>query len=291
MTAINVIVRPEAVYLATDGAWYNDEGVLYGFAPKTYPLPHWPGAIATRGPALALAMVGAEVGLLFEDIDAFAPRACEFLRNVVSRPEWQMMCRVERKDIDLVVVGWSRARNAPRAFMLSTGADSDLARPDLGEEWEGVTFDRSEGYTLTEIEAAMMLPLPDAALLGQVGISADVDVEEVQPIDLAMRMLCAQRQWKDAPAAGGEPTHFVGGFGMMTTVNSQAVSQMKTNDWPDSIGRRINARPFDLLPIDRDTGSPAPVPPSGPPPGLSRQQRRAREAEQRRKGKGQLRAV
>ncbi|WP_158020093.1 hypothetical protein [Methylorubrum extorquens] len=72
------------------------------------------------------------MGLLFEDIDALALKACEFLRNIVTRPEWQLLCRVERKDIDLVVIGWSAARNVPRTFMLSTGATSDLARGGVG---------------------------------------------------------------------------------------------------------------------------------------------------------------
>ena len=288
MTALNVIVRPEAVYLATDGAYYDEQGFLYGFAPKTYALSHWPGAIATRGPALALALIGAEVGLLFEDIDSFALQACEFLRVIVSRPEWEMACRVERKAVDLVVVGWSAARNAPRAFMLSSGLDSDLARPDLDEAWEGMTLDGSEGYVLTEIDAAMMLPIPNSDLLDGVGISPDMDLDEIEPVDLAMRMLCAQRQWKDAPAAGGEPTHFVGGFGMLTTVTNRVVSQMKTNDWPDSIGRRIKARPFDLIPV---VGASEPAPPVVPPPAMNRQQRRAWEAQQRERGAGRLRTV
>lgn len=296
MTAINVIVRPDAAYIATDGAWYDDEGILYGFAPKTYALAHWPGAIATRGPGLALAMIGAEVGLRFEDIDAFAPKACDFLQAIVTRPEWQLLCRVERKAVDLIVVGWSTKRNAPRAFQLSTGADTDLSRPDLGQDFSAEVFDNSEAYTLREIEVgqAMLLPLPDQDLLAKAGITADLDPDTLAPIDFAMRVLCAQRQWKDAPSPGAEPVHFVGGFGMLTTVNHRAVSQMKLNDWPDSIGRRIKARPFDLIPVLAEAApapEPSPPAPAGPPPGMNRAQRRTWEAEQRKKGGGAIRIV
>ncbi|ACK84145.1 hypothetical protein [Methylorubrum extorquens] len=52
----------------------------------------------------------------------------------------------------------------------------------------------------------MMLLLPDADLLSGVGIAQDIDLDEVAPLDLAMRMLCAKWQWEGASAVGGAMT-------------------------------------------------------------------------------------
>jgi len=54
MSALNVIVQRDRVVVVTDAAAYDaNSGIVMGFGVKQAAIASWPGALATRGAALA----------------------------------------------------------------------------------------------------------------------------------------------------------------------------------------------------------------------------------------------
>ena len=69
MTAINVLVRPEAVHILVDGKVTNMPSVG---VPKCFPMPHAKAAIATRGQARLLGLMTLALSARSQTFDAMA---------------------------------------------------------------------------------------------------------------------------------------------------------------------------------------------------------------------------
>lgn len=273
MTAINVLLQREAGHLVTDAAWYDLDGVVQNFGPKSQVVAHWPGAIAARGPGLANAMIATEAGLLFADFDAFADGAAAFLQNWCEREADHLAGWLEQGHVEVIAIGWSRAQDRPRAIFVSS-KDETAEAEARGIEIDAETMHLALPYQVLEIDAGYVRPLPTSEAMAFYKVDPEADFDELPSIaHYAAGIVCAQRELREPLLPGGEPVCFVGGYMMMTTITRHGVSAVKGIVFPDVPGRRIQAQRADvILPVLADkivslaTG------------GMTRQQRRAAEA-------------
>ncbi|KQT55030.1 hypothetical protein ASG52_25230 [Methylobacterium sp. Leaf456] len=279
MTAINVLLQRDAAHLVTDAAWYDLDGVVRHFAPKAQVVGHWPGAIATRGPGLANALIATEAGLLFPDFDAFAEGAPAFLAEWCAREAGRLSEFEEQAHVEMIAVGWSKARNAPRAFEVQSKDCAGLAaaRGVVLAEWE-----RAGGaFELLEVEAGYVRPMPALDALAFYGVDPEADFDALPSVArYATGLICAQREMREPLLTGEDPICFVGGYVMHTTVTKDGVSTSKGASFPDVAGQRIHATRGDM--VGAAAGANLLKLPARP--GMTRQQRRAAEA-QAKKGR------
>lgn len=277
MTAINVLLQRDAAHLVTDAAWYDLDGVVQHFGPKAQVVGHWPGAIATRGPGLANALIATEAGLLFADLDAFAEAAPGFLAEWCEREAHRLAGFEEQAHVEIIAVGWSKARNAPRAIFVQSRDAAGLAAAS------GITVAEGEhaggAFEVLEIEPGYVRPVPSAEALAFYGVDPEADFDAMPSLTgYAKGLVCAQRELREPILPGEDPVCFVGGYVMQTIVTRDGVSTSKVASFPDEIGTRIHATRGDMV------GAPvaANVVKMPPRPGLTRKERRAAEAAARK---------
>lgn len=290
MTAINVLLQRERAYLITDAAWYDAEGVLRNIAPKSAAVGHWPGAIATRGPGLANSVLATEAGLQFPDFDTFANGAAEFLKAWTERNAEHLAEWAEQGHVEVVAIGWSKSRDRTRGIFFSSRDDAAEAAARGIEADDDTRLEHA--FEVFEIESGYLRPQPTLEAMAAAGLDPDMDLE-TQPVltGTGARIVVAQRELREPIMTGGDPVCFVGGFVVNTVVDRTGVHVSKGIAFPDEVGRRIEATRGDAFWPHSADHVPPPAGPPEPPPSLSRQQRRAWEAQQRRKGAGRVRAV
>lgn len=277
MTAINVLLQRDAAHLVTDAAWYDLDGVVRNFAPKAQVVGHWPGAIATRGPGLANALIATEAGLLFPDFDAFADAAPMFLAEWCEREADRLADFEEQAYVEIIAVGWSKSRGGPRAFFVQSKDAAGLAAA------RGIAVAEGEhaggAFEVLEIETGYVRPLPTGDALAFYGVDPEADFDALPSIArYATGLVCAQRELREPLRTGEDPVCFVGGHVMHTTVTKDGVSTSKGAAFPDVVGERIHAVRGDM-----ERGSTAANFVKMPMrPGMTRQQRRAAEAQARK---------
>jgi hypothetical protein len=279
MTAINVLLQREAGHLVTDAAWYDLDGVVQNFAPKSQVVAHWPGAIAARGPGLANATIATEAGLVFADFDAFANGAAAFLENWCKREADHLAGWLEQGHVEVIAVGWSKAQDRPRAIFVSSKderAEAQVRGLTIDEETQHLALP----FEVFEIDAGYVRPLPTLEAMRFYKVDPEADFDALPSIaHYAAGIVCAQRELREPLLPGGKPICFVGGYMMMTTVTRYGVSTVKGIVFPDVAGHPLAAQRGDvILPVLANkvaaliTG------------GMTRQQRRAAEA-QAKKGR------
>lgn len=290
MTAINVMVQADAVHVITDSAWYDSEGIVFGFAAKAMAIAHWPGVVAVRGPMTGLVLLVAELSIRFRDIDEFAAEAEAFLPDFCERNHRFLTEWGGAADIQVIAAGYSPERGNCRAFVISSASDAHLSRPDDLEDFRG---------TLTDLDACQMvdmplnrvamIPMPSPSAMAATGLDSSnlvvsaLDLPAVRRV--GTQILTAQRHLSGAIALGSEPMHLIGGFPCFLTVHRDGTVTTSTGKaWPDVIGERIDP-----------TGDPEPEPmpkaTSAPYAGLSRQQRRIAARLDRRERKAGLQVI
>lgn len=272
MTAINVLLQRDAGHLVTDAAWYDLDGVVQNFGPKAQIVGHWPGAIATRGPGLAHAVIATEAGLLFPDFDAFAEGAPAFLEDWCERESERLAHFGDQRHVEIVAVGWSKARNAPRAFFVQSRDAAGMA----AERGIVVSAEAHAGgaFEVLEIETGYVRPLPTQDALAFYGVDPGADFDDLPSIkQYATDIVCAQRELREPLQPGGDPVCFVGGFVMHTTVTRDGVTTQKGGSFPDVTGERVRARRGDMI-GSRSSSNVVAMPSHA---AMSRQQRRAAE--------------
>jgi len=216
MTAINVLCRPDAVHLCTDGATYLADGAIAWLGSKVYAAPHLPMAIAGRGVATAVDRIGpllASRCATFDDVVATIERTLpalfdDFLAYIGARDEKQ----------EFVIAGWSKGE--AQAYYIRTFAD-EAERDMWGQRCE-LMSPAVPPYTLLRLQGVATLPLFHELP------SANGDEE------LMVRIMQAQRERKHL--AG----HIVGGFVQLTTITENEIAQRIAHRWPeDERGHRI----------------------------------------------------
>lgn len=107
MTAVNIFLERDHARIYTDGAVYNDKGVVLGFMPKVTPAPHMNCVFVHAGqPQAGCLAVGlaAELGDTFDEVaDKMAGALKKVKSHFAKSAFW--------------IVGFSEKENRMRAYM------------------------------------------------------------------------------------------------------------------------------------------------------------------------------
>ncbi len=210
MTAVSLFVRPEAVYLLTDGAYYSPDGTVQHLASKVG---------IHEGLSLAFACSGmvepAHIAQALKDRGPFDQEG--FLALI---PEAMRQIREENRrgnpagedgelnDLQLFVAMYSHERGRPEAWVCSSN-----------QSYFGPRYQPFAMVSVIETSSPRTgLPF------------ADPDTD-------ALRIIEAQRAHYCADEGG----YFVGGFAELTTVSAVGISERRLVTWPDRVGERIAA--------------------------------------------------
>lgn len=270
MTAMNVVKSHDRIVIISDAAAYDDDGTLTAIAPKVEMLPHLPGFLMQSGgsawtPAIvAMAMhLAADTDELFDRIEWILPEVVRKFAGISNVP----MGRV-------LFGGWSTSQNSMR---LGCVFSEEAAALDQKNQSSG-TVVQPDAFTLQEFNGDQLLMQPpfDDALWLQGWGGKISDLGQIKDMEaFASFALAAQRTI-------GAPHRGVGGFGQITTVTKTDVNARVFERYEDQIGEV-------MLPIHADWNTwrakrgLAKVLVNVPlATGMSRQQRRALEAKNRK---------
>ncbi len=204
MSALNIIRSTDALTILSDGACYDDAGVVKGFVSKLLSIAHMPAVVGLCGPVDLLPKL---YGMAFQcsTFDELLTAAGE------AAPHWR-----ERGEFSLVIAGYSRARDAFEIYFV----------PGYNESVEFPAFRLikvSGNYTLPN-------PFPEIAEQMKWDMPArdDLDVER----DGLQLMECQRRD----RSLG---YHVVGGFVEQTVITRTGIELRIVKWWPDEIGQKI----------------------------------------------------
>lgn len=277
MTAINTILQRDRVTVVCDTAYYDVGGYVQGFAPKAMVIPHWPGIVAMRGAIYVHALLVAKLSLRFASLDAFADEAETFLAEFCEEHYEMLHSSEAAPGIQVTAAGYSHSRGTCRAFVIEAGDVGDLSLSD-GETFGAEAVDtHSKKLVELPLNRAMILPLPSAEAMEDVGLEPGVNIAALDAAGVrrfGTLVLRAQRQVCDVLAEGEEPTYAVGGQPVFLTVAKDGTITTSIGPaWPDKVGERIDPSQDVTEP-----SAPATAPGTAH---MSRQQRRQYERMQR----------
>lgn len=289
MSAINIIKTEASIYLATDTAAWNANGIVTHFVPKSFVLPTFPAVIATRGSAIAPLLIGWALSSRFQDFDEMVAGIEDAMPEIYDGISADM----NGTGFDLILAGFSSARSAAEVYYMTTFTLEDRGYADADEALAiGVlTPDAYQlipltdpGYFMPEVTEAELLATGINERL--VGFDRPTAAYEMLRTGLEL-----QRRKRFTFTPGGEPFHGIGGSAVVATINKAGVSQEVIHRWQDRVGEPIQPTPIDWKAArakehnanaklaDAFTDLAAKV----PAPAMNRQQRRALERQQRKK--------
>lgn len=249
MTAINLVCskRLNAAFITADAARYEPSGIVSSFTTKVFTMPHWPGATAVRGAAVASHILGDELANAFATFDDAVAGIETKLPEMVEA--WPFL---KDRPVELLLAGWSTERNAPESYVINTTSDLPVCT------------------TADEAEAAEHLPppftlhrLPDridgpAVLDTDMIIAANWEgIDESSAASVSWSMLKFMEMQRQADY--GDGVHWIGGFCQLATITPHGISQTILTRWDeDTVGEWIRPTPIDW--DEWHAANPKPVP-------------------------------
>lgn len=221
MSAVLSMGVPGAVYMLTDGAGYDSEGVIRWLGRKVQTAKLVPFAVTTRGPAELGDQMKSFVCSSVDKfgLDAFIDYMPQFLSDMQARPE--ITEALACAPMEVVMAGFSPARGAFRLKLVTHGEHAfQLKEPDVVEyggpmDTDPTPFvrmlkpgDTAESWIRTGGIAFM------EACRHQLGLSPD-----------GSRSFCA-----------------IGGQIDLTIVTEHGVTVETLRTWPDVIGDKIEPK-------------------------------------------------
>lgn len=279
MSAINVVKQRDRIIVATDTASWNMRGVIMGFWPKCYAVPHMPAVLSFRGPSLAVPTFGwalsgyATFDRMIELIEGEMP--------VIHQKFGPSLEECGPTNFDLVISGYSTARNAFENYYMTTFDPSERGcTPDEIAQLIAAGAHFPEKYELEKIDdAIIVLPHILPAVAADAGLTEPFDGK---PQEVVLRELTVvlelQRRSPFMFPGTIERFHAVGGSATAAVVTKTGVEQFTFHRWPDDeVGELIQPSPIDW------TARRAAVSQKPDVAQMSRQQRRYLERQQRKK--------
>jgi hypothetical protein len=235
MSAINIICQPRhrLCHVVTDGAAYARDGVVTHISPKVLPVPAWPGVIGGRGRVRDLNFAAWEMSGMFATFD-----------EAVDGIEWAFESVVNIRslsdDLELVLCGWSHARQCPEAYVILA---SDTVHGITEEELAAI---KSNGRWSNEQCAFKLQRLPNNVS----GPPADdvplLDEQGSPEHAVAWLRVVIERQRHMTVDVDGQTQFNVGGYAQLTTIAPEGISARILARWDeDRIGEPIRPRPAD----------------------------------------------
>jgi hypothetical protein len=220
MSAFLSVVFPDRIEILTDGAVYDDEGVLVDTREKVYRCANVPAAIVGRGPVAAIDLVGPVLDTLFAffGFDAGAAQFDNTMRKHADR------FTAADKHFELLIAGRSEDRGWVNLYWSTANM--------YGQ------FEACRLYRVTDEFGGG--PAPSEADVAAVGLSlADLaDGMEARGADLLEAM---RRKKGPNPSKPDLPELYgIGGHVDLTTIRADGVETKRLRTWPDVVGQKID---------------------------------------------------
>lgn len=213
MTAISLVAQAGAAYLLTDGALYDDDGIVRAIASKVLVAEEERLAIAPSGRCTS---VDLQVALDARGIARQAEIMGALPAIARARRDASEAAGLSEPDLQLFVALWSETANEAQAWMLSTNAMA---------HWGPCT-----PCTWIRVDAMIGTARPLADVLGRP--DADAMLIDMEVDGLAIINDQRATGWPDG-------RYYVGGHGELVTVTAGGVTQRRLVEWPDRVGERI----------------------------------------------------
>ena len=233
MTAINVVCQPQhgLIQIATDGAVYDDAGVVQRLGSKVHAVPHWSAAIASRGNADHAAIAIGELINAFGSFDELVYSVSRELPVIVEKYKLD-------RPFELIITGFSSDRRAPEVHFIRT----------LGENDSGLGVDP---YLLFPMGKSTFAPWPTDELLTAAAFVEPRSDDAPKKVARSLRKLLEMQ--RRVLADDGAPR--VGGFAQLTTITPQEISQRIIHRWTeDVVGERMTPPPILWAKWNRENG-------------------------------------
>jgi hypothetical protein len=237
MSAHNVVRLPrhKRVILAADTASYYADGVVGMFASKFHAVDRWPGVIGGTGNAAAARIISAMVASMFSTFDeAIAGIELELPRIAAD-------CGLEAPRYDMVLAGWSAARQRAESYNIKTMYEvpSDTPADQVDALRAASAF---TPFLLRELPDQAQTPAPALEIVNEASFDGfdDGDTPE-QTIGKLRLFLEMQRHHRDVK----QGLHWVGGAAEIATVTPDSVTIETVHTWTeDQIGSLIEPAPI-----------------------------------------------
>jgi hypothetical protein len=240
MTAINITLQPShrCLHVVSDGASYNEAGIIVGTAAKVNCQPQWPGIISTRGNVVTSALVSEALASQFTTFDDAVAGIEAELPGIAAD------IGLTERNLQIFVAGWSLKRNCPEMYLIHTSAELPLGVTK--EEVQALSaagrFVPPPPFVLTKIESVIESPrlsleMRKAASCSGIGIS---EVPDRCVARMHFVLVCQRHEVHCGK-------HFMGGFAQVTTITPDQITQRILERWPqDKVGQLIQPGVFDV---------------------------------------------
>ena len=249
MTAINIICqkRHNQLHVASDAAYYSADGIVHEFRSKVLPVQHWPGIIAARGNADGADAIDNILPDLFSSFDDLIPEVETVLPQILDA---RGLADIH---VQVFLAGWSDLKQQPEAYVLKTTSKAP----------RGVTAKQSTKAIADGLEPRgpfQLLRLPDV-VFGPPPLSSSLDDSYCDDIDVNANPEFIAKQLRkileiQRHDLREDGIHWVGGYGELTTVTPDGVTQVELQRWPDETGRKLKTLPIDWLDWCNQNGMP-----------------------------------
>lgn len=180
-------------------------------------------------------------------------------------------------NVDLILAGWSAARNRPEAYLIHSAPNFCRTEEHAAELLADGGAINPGSFKLQELTGGVVFaPMVLYEKRAEAGFDEDLNERDYPAVLDGMRKLL-ELQRREIVAWDAE-FYPVGGYATIATVTKDGVEQRVFHRWEeDKIGEFIQPGPLDL-------GTSNVIQIATPPAGMNRQQRRAWERQQKKRG-------
>ncbi len=233
MTANNVICQPKhrCIQIATDGATYDDRGVVTAIESKVRAVPEWSTVILGRGNAFGIDTAVRCLKARSSGFDDLIGGVTGELQKIVDTH------RLDRP-FELVIAGFSKCRAKPEIYFIRTP----------GHDSSGVGL---RPFVAFPMGNSLLGPWPsDDLITASRFVEPDPDESPKKVARSLRKLLEMQRR---VLADDGAPR--VGGFIEITTITPEEIKQQIIPRWPeDRVGERMTPAPIVWTKWNREHG-------------------------------------
>lgn len=255
MSAVNVFAHSQRAVLLTDSSLYDSEGTIIAFANKAYPVDSWNGAITGRGNWWGPTHVSA-LAETFASFDEFLTRSGPAI-ELAHQAALAGGELAGQTFIEVHAIGWSEQRDRAEAYVLkSPNPLKDADEPDY--VWVSL-YDEEDGVFHHELTAR------ERWMLHRQGAEPGEDFgpENFDPVRHGIPLMDMQRRRGVDDRLGSLAGRYViGGDLWLTVVDREGVRQGVIHTWPDKVGQLIRPKPLDEASLRQiaPAGDPTPFP-------------------------------
>jgi hypothetical protein len=251
MSAMNIVCQPRhnVAHVLVDAASYDADGVVGSLGSKTFPVPHWPGVIATRGPALALSLLGVMLSREVRTFDEMVETIEEKLPPLVD-----LFDRWLSETVEINLAGWSHQRQSPEAYIIYTDNKLPPGESQVVADANGFF---GNPYKLMRLPKVATGPgVSDVDLI----IAADYEGIEINDdpdiVAWIMRKHLEMQRRTRFPSGN----YCVGGWGQYTRILPDRIEQCVLQRWDeDRVDEVITPAPIDWKAFNATKSTLAPV--------------------------------